>query len=66
MVSEEPTRKMVKELNSAGWTQLRNDGRHAVYGCPCGKHTMPVPESHRTISAGVVRKIRKAIKECHE
>jgi len=63
MVSEQPTRKMVKELKDAGWTVIRSDGRHTVYGCPCGKHTFPLPQSHKTISAGVVRKCRKAIEE---
>lgn len=64
MVSEEPTRKMVKELKSGGWQVIRTDGRHTVYVCPCGSHTFPLPESHRSISPGVVRKCRNAIKEC--
>jgi predicted RNA binding protein YcfA (HicA-like mRNA interferase family) len=64
MVSEEPTRKMLKELRTAGWTEKRNDGRHALYGCPCGSHSVAVPASHRTISPGVVRKIRQAIASC--
>jgi predicted RNA binding protein YcfA (HicA-like mRNA interferase family) len=54
---------MVKELKGAGWTELRSDGRHTVYGCPCGKHIFPLPQSHKTISPGVVGKMRKAIKE---
>jgi len=64
MVSEEPTRKMVKELRDAGWTVARTDGRHTVYACPTGRHTIPVPDSHKTISPGVVRKIRQAIAAC--
>lgn len=64
MVSEQPTRKMVKELKAAGWELISTDGRHSKYGCPCGGHTFPLPESHKTISPGVVRKCRKAIEEC--
>ena len=64
MVSEQPTRKMVKELKDAGWTVLRTDGRHPVYQCPCGEHRFALPESHRTVSPGVVRKCRNAIDEC--
>lgn len=65
MVSEQPTRKMQKELKGAGWVPLPGgDGSHTKYGCPCGKHTRPLPEGHRTISAGVVRKVRSAIEEC--
>jgi predicted RNA binding protein YcfA (HicA-like mRNA interferase family) len=65
MVSEQPTRKIVREFKDAGWTVLRTDGRHTVYGCPCGKHTQPLPQSHKTISPGVVRKVRKAMEQCH-
>lgn len=64
MVSEEPTRKVVREFTKAGWMELRRDGRHAVYGCPCGSHTFPLPTTHKTVSPGVVRKARKAIEGC--
>ncbi len=63
MVSEQLTRKMVQLFRSAGWTVTRSDGRHTVYACPCGKHTFALPDSHRTISPGVVRKALKAIEE---
>ncbi|MEI2713381.1 MAG: hypothetical protein V9G04_08795 [Nocardioides sp.] len=66
MLSEQPTRAMVKELKVAGWSVLTSDGRHTKYGCPCGAHTFPLPDSHRTISPGVVRKCRKAINQCQE
>lgn len=54
---------MVQLFRSAGWTVTRSDGRHTVYACPCGKHTFALPDSHRTISPGVVRKALKAIDE---
>jgi predicted RNA binding protein YcfA (HicA-like mRNA interferase family) len=66
MVSDEPTRKMLRELRKAGWSVLRNNGRHEMWGCTCGKHSVAVPASHNTISAGVVRSIRTAIAQCQE
>ncbi len=65
MVSEEPTRKIVKELRDAGWRILRSDGRHTNWISPNGA-TFPLPDSHRTISPGVVRKVRKAIQDDKE
>ncbi len=65
MVSEEPTRKMVREFKDAGWAPLPGgDGSHTKYGCSCGSHTFSLPDGHRVISPGVVRKARKAIEEC--
>jgi predicted RNA binding protein YcfA (HicA-like mRNA interferase family) len=64
MVSEQPTRKMVKELTGAGWTALRTVGSHTIYGCGCGGHTFSLPDGHKTISPWVVRKCRNAIEEC--
>jgi predicted RNA binding protein YcfA (HicA-like mRNA interferase family) len=52
---------MVKELHAAGWRVARSDGRHTVLCCASGQHSIAVPTSHRSISAGVVRKIRQAI-----
>lgn len=66
MVTEQPTRKMIKEFRSAGWIALRTDGSHTVYSCPCGKHQFLLPDGHRTISPGVVRKARKIITECED
>ncbi len=57
---------MIKELADAGWTMLRADGRHTIYICPCRKHIIAVPTTHRMISPGVVRKIRAAIQACKE
>lgn len=64
MTKEETVRQMIRELEAAGWTFARNNGRHTVYRCPSGRHTIPVPTSHGKISAGVVRKIRAAIARC--
>ena len=51
------TAKVLARLDKAGCTMLRTSGRHTVYRCPCGEHTAPVPDSHREISAGVVRSL---------
>ena len=61
MVSEQPTRKVVKALRDAGFTRLRGSGSHSVWGK--GSVTIPVPDGHRTISPGVYRKIIDAIEE---
>lgn len=37
--------------------RVHGRGRHTVYVCPCGKHKAPVPASHTTITAGVVKSI---------
>jgi predicted RNA binding protein YcfA (HicA-like mRNA interferase family) len=62
MVSEEPTRQVTKRLKDAGFTRVSTDGRHSQWQHPSGVR-VPVPDSHRTISRGVVRKINKAIEE---
>lgn len=62
MVSEQPTRKMVKELRNAGFEVVGTEGSHTKWRHPSGAW-VSVPDGHRTISPGVVRKIRNAIKE---
>lgn len=62
MVSDEPTRTVIKRLKQAGFTLVSTDGRHAKWRHPSGVW-VPVPESHRMVSPGVVRKINKAIAE---
>ena len=61
MVSEEPTRKMVKLLKGEGFEPLRTRGSHTIYGK--GSVTVAVPDGHKEISPGVVRQINKAIEE---
>ena len=62
MVKEEPTRLVTKRLKAAGFTRTSTDGRHSKWVHPSGVW-VAVPDSHRMISAGVVRKINNAIKE---
>ncbi|MEP6480004.1 MAG: type II toxin-antitoxin system HicA family toxin [Rhodoglobus sp.] len=62
MVSEQPTRIVVKLLRSAGWQPVRTEGSHTVWRAPTGR-TVSVTDGHRTISPGVYRSIVKAIEE---
>ena len=62
MVSEQPTRTMVKRLKDAEFTNARTVGSHSMWVHPSGVQ-IPVPDGHRTISPGVVRQIDKAIAE---
>lgn len=65
MIAEQPTRKVTKELRAAGFTRVRDaKGSHGFWACPTGQHTMTIPDGHKTISPGVVRKVNKAIAEC--
>lgn len=64
MVSEQPTRKMVKVFKKAGWSPVRTVGSHSVYQCSTGQHSFTLPDGHGTISAGVVRNAGKALDSC--
>ncbi len=64
MVAEESSRKIVKEFKTAKWSALRTDGSHTMYGCPSGQHGFVLPDGHKMISPGVVRKARSAIAGC--
>lgn len=63
MVSEQPTRKVVKMLRDAGWLPARSQGSHTMWKSADGTRSITVPDGHRTISPGVARKIFDAIKE---
>jgi predicted RNA binding protein YcfA (HicA-like mRNA interferase family) len=63
-VKEEPT-AVVNRLKEAGFVRTSTDGRHSKWTHSPGVW-VPVPDSHRTISPGVVRKINKAIDDSKE
>lgn len=65
MVKEEPTRQVIKRLKEAGFTRISTDGRHSKWQHPTGVW-VPLPDTHRMISPGVVRKINQAIQESEE
>lgn len=62
MVSEQPTRKVLRELRKAGFEPTRTQGSHTWWKHPDGRQ-MSVPDGHSTISPGVYRKIVAMIKE---
>jgi predicted RNA binding protein YcfA (HicA-like mRNA interferase family) len=63
MVSEQPTRVMVKRLRKAGFTPSSTRGSHTKWIAPNGVDSVSIPDGHKTISPGVVRQIDKAIEE---
>ncbi|SHU27187.1 YcfA-like protein [Mycobacteroides abscessus subsp. abscessus] len=60
MVSEQPTRNVVKKLKKAGFVRINGQGSHSRWRHPSGV-VITVPDGHRTISPGVVRIIDKTI-----
>jgi predicted RNA binding protein YcfA (HicA-like mRNA interferase family) len=62
MVSEQPTRKVVKALRAAGWEPHGTQGSHTRWVGPNGT-TFSLPDGHRQISPGVYRKLLTAMKE---
>ena len=64
MVSEEPTRTIVQALRRAGWVAGKSVGSHTKWHCPGSQHTFSLPDGHKTISPGVVRKVTQAIESC--
>lgn len=56
---------MIKRLKAAGFTLTSTGGRHSKRTHSNGTW-VAVPDSHRTISPGVVRKINKAITDSRE
>ena len=64
MIAEQPTRKVLKDLNKAGWQRKRKVGSQPVGVCQDDEHQVTVPDGHRTIPAGVLRQINKALESC--
>jgi predicted RNA binding protein YcfA (HicA-like mRNA interferase family) len=62
MVSEEPTRKIVKRLKNAGFSPTEAKGSHTKWTHPSGAQ-VTIADGHRMISPGVVRQVNNAIKE---
>jgi predicted RNA binding protein YcfA (HicA-like mRNA interferase family) len=65
VVSEEPTRKLVKRLKAAGFVRSEASGSHGRWRHPSGPMVI-VPDGHRTISPGVVRQVNQAITEAQK
>jgi predicted RNA binding protein YcfA (HicA-like mRNA interferase family) len=59
--SEQPTRRVLRQLKDAGFTAARRSGSHTVY--VNGTVSVTVPDGHRMISPGVYRQILQKIEE---
>ena len=66
MIAEQPTRKALRDLTKAGWKRKRTIGSHSVWVCRDDEHQVTVPDGHKTISAGVLRQISKALESCEQ
>lgn len=64
MISEAPTRVLVKKLRTAGFVPRPGKGSHSEWICPSGQHHISVPDGHKTISPGVHRKVLRALDDC--
>lgn len=63
MVAAQDTRKVVKMLKKAGFFPARSgSGSHTIWKHEDGR-MISVPDGHRTITAGVYRKILDTVKE---
>lgn len=62
MVSEEPTREVVKRLTAAGFTRIDAKGSHGKWRHPSGAN-VTINDGSRKISPGVVRKVNQAIEQ---
>lgn len=62
MVSEQPTRKVLRELRAAGWQPGRREGSHTIWTGPNGT-TFSLPDGHARISPGVYRKLLAAMRK---
>jgi predicted RNA binding protein YcfA (HicA-like mRNA interferase family) len=62
MAKPEKTRDIVRRLRDAGFTPTDAKGSHTKWTHPSGA-SVTVATGHRTISAGVVRKIDNAIEQ---
>jgi predicted RNA binding protein YcfA (HicA-like mRNA interferase family) len=61
VVSEQPTRKVLRELKDAGFVALRRNGQpHRLRE---GRGVVTVPDGHRLISPGVYRQTLKKTEE---
>ena len=62
VVSEQPTRRVIRLLSRAGWMHISSVGSHSKWRGPNGT-TFTLPDGHRVISPGVYRALLAAMKE---
>jgi predicted RNA binding protein YcfA (HicA-like mRNA interferase family) len=61
VVSDEPARSVVKRLRQAGFVKSGGRGSHTKWRHPESGAYVVVATGHRMISAGVVRRVDRAI-----
>ncbi|MDF3280900.1 type II toxin-antitoxin system HicA family toxin [Gordonia sp. N1V] len=66
MISEAPTKAIIKRLKAAGFTPRKARGSHTMWISPSGNQQVSVPDGHRTVSPGVHRQVNKAIEAAKE
>lgn len=65
MITEQPSRVVLRTLTTAGWSFKRDcKGSHEMWHCATGRHTVTISTGHGAVSAGVVRTVNKAIAGC--
>lgn len=64
MIAPKPTRIVLKEMKSHGFTRENGKGSHSKWICPHGKIKVTIPDGHKTISPGVLRSIQQTIEQC--
>ncbi len=62
MVSDEPSRSVVKRLRKAGFVKSAGKGSHTKWSHHASGAYVVVATGHRMISAGVVKQVNAAIK----
>lgn len=65
MAKGQKTRDVVRRPQAAGFTRTSSVGSHSKWVHPSGVR-ISVPDGHRAISPGVVRKIDNAINESEQ
>lgn len=65
MISEIPVRILLKRLRGAGRLPVRTVGSHTMWKCASGRHQIPVPDGHRSISPGVHGQVNKVMATCN-
>lgn len=64
MIAEQSTRTVRRMLVAAKWVSKRTVGSHSFWVCASTEHSVTVPDGHRKISPGVMRKINAALDGC--
>lgn len=58
-ISNMTNREIVQHLTSLGWSVVRHEGRHVVYGHPKSTIRIPVPKHRGTNAVGTTHKIMR-------